>query len=179
MPRISSALPACLLVLLLAGCAGLVPDGRPGAQVRLEPRSGSPAAGELAFTRRGDTLRLTGTVSGLKPGAEHGFHVHEKGDCSSVDAMTAGGHFNPGGAPHGHAAAGGPHHAGDLPNLKADAQGRATVDLVVKGLVLDAQAANGIVGRSVVVHRDPDDYRSQPAGNSGARIACGVITAAR
>ncbi|MEY2797479.1 MAG: hypothetical protein RLZZ119_960 [Pseudomonadota bacterium] len=104
---------------------------------------------------------------------KHGFHIHEKGDCSAPDAMSAAGHFNPDGKPHG--SPGGSHsHAGDLPNLKADANGNANYSAKVHGITVNTGPA-GIVGRSVVIHRDPDDYKSQPAGNSGPRIACGLI----
>jgi Cu-Zn family superoxide dismutase len=97
-------------------------------------------------------------LSGLTPGQEHGFHIHEKGDCSSGDGLSAGGHFNPAGKPHGPQDA--EHHAGDLPALKADANGKADLR---------------IVGRGLIVHAQPDDYRTQPTGNSGARVACAVI----
>jgi Cu-Zn family superoxide dismutase len=101
--------------------------------------------------------------------------VHEAGDCSAADASSAKGHFNPQGMKHGHHHHG-ERHVGDMPNLVADAQGRAVYKAEVKGLKL-ATGADGILGRSVVVHADPDDYQSQPAGNSGARQACGVIQA--
>ncbi len=120
--------------------------------------------------------RVTGEVRGLKPNAEHGFHVHDKGDCSSADAASAGGHFNPGGVAHGHAGMP-PHHAGDMPNLRADGNGFARFDAVVRDLTL-SEGKSSVLDRGVVVHRDPDDYRSQSAGNAGARVACGVITRA-
>ena len=107
------------------------------------------------------------------PFRQHGFHVHEVGDCSAADASSAKGHFNPAGKGHGHHH-GPERHAGDLPNLVADAAGRATYRAEVDMLTLD-KGPMGIVGRSLVVHADPDDYRSQPAGNSGKRVACGVI----
>jgi Cu-Zn family superoxide dismutase len=111
-------------------------------------------------------------ISGLKPNAEHGFHVHETGSCASTDGTSAGGHFNPDGKPHGPQAAA--HHAGDLPALKADANGMADARFALTGpTVADGPAS--VVGRSVVVHAQPDDYSTQPTGNSGARLACGVI----
>jgi Cu-Zn family superoxide dismutase len=113
-------------------------------------------------------------VRGLAPGSEHGFHIHDKGDCSAADASSAGGHFNPGAAQHG--AGSGVHHAGDIPNIKADARGVAHVDAKVAGVTL-AAGATSVAGRSLVVHRDADDYTTQPAGNSGPRVACGVIAA--
>jgi Cu-Zn family superoxide dismutase len=112
-------------------------------------------------------------VSGLQPNQEHGFHVHEKSDCSSGDGMSTGGHFNPGAKPHGkHDDA--ERHAGDLPSLKADAAGRVDAKFTLSGLSIGSGAAD-IVGRGLIVHAMPDDYKTQPTGNSGARIACGVI----
>ena len=128
--------------------------------------------GTVSFSQKGDAVMVTVDISGLKPNGEHGFHVHEKGDCSAADAMSAGGHFNPLHAKHG--AATGEHHAGDIPNLKADATGRARGSFEIAGLSVGGGAAD-VIGRSVVIHRDADDYKSQPAGNSGPRIACGVI----
>ena len=167
-------------VTLLAGCAGMA-SSSPGLQARLEARSGSQVTGTVQFTRQGERVLVEARISGLTPGRQHGFHVHEAGDCSAADASSAKGHFNPAGQPHGdpaghagHGAAG--RHAGDLPNLLADASGQAVYRAEVQGLALDG-TADGILGRAVVVHADPDDYRSQPAGNSGRRVACGVITA--
>jgi superoxide dismutase, Cu-Zn family len=119
-------------------------------------------------------VTMTGLVSGLKPGSEHGFHVHEKGDCSSPDFKSAGDHFNPTSQQHGDPATP-PHHLGDIPNLKADDMGKAPVNARVEGVTLGDQGPNDLVGRAVVVHADPDDYKTQPSGNSGDRIACGVI----
>lgn len=143
----------------------------PGAEARLEPRSGSSVSGTVSISESRDTLVVQANLSGLRPNAEHGIHIHDNGDCSSADAVSAGGHFNPAGVAHG--PRGGVHHAGDLPNLRADASGNARYEAWLTGLKL--HGAQGVVGRSVVVHRDPDDYRSQPAGNSGPRVACGVI----
>ena len=112
-------------------------------------------------------------VRGLKPNQEHGFHVHEKGDCSSGDGMSAGGHFNPDSVAHG-AEAG---HAGDMPNLKADANGMAHATFELKKMSV-ADGAFSIVGKGLIIHRDADDYKTQPAGNAGPRLACSVIKAA-
>jgi Cu-Zn family superoxide dismutase len=117
-------------------------------------------------------VKVSANVSGLKPGAQHGFHVHEKGDCSSGDGMSAGGHFNPAGKPHGPQS--GDHHAGDMPNLVADASGNASASFTIHGVSIGSGAAD-IVGKGLIVHRDPDDYKSQPVGNAGPRLACAVI----
>ena len=158
----------------LTGCASM--SAGPSAKAELKPTQGNTASGWVRFEQRGSNLLVTAEVRGLKPNAEQGFHVHEKGDCSAPDATSAGGHFNPAGKPHAHYLQGAS-HAGDLPNLKADANGVATYSYTSDALSLATGATNGVVGRAVVVHRDPDDYTSQPAGNSGPRIACGVIAA--
>src|SRR3546814_10339309 len=133
--------------------------------------------GKLSMTPMGDGVHITGQIGGLGAGQTHAIHVHEKGDCSAADASSAGGHFNPTGSPHGRA--GTPtHHAGDMDNLTANAQGVADVNIHLAGVTLGGGAANDIAGRAVIVHAAPDDYTSQPSGNAGARVACGVINAA-
>ena len=157
--------------VLLAGCA--TSAGSSSASAELLARSGSTVSGTVRFTEVDGKLRVDARVAGLTPG-EHGFHVHEAGDCNAPDARSAKGHFNPAGKAHGfHASP--ERHGGDMPNLLADVQGEARYAAEVDGLSLNG--ATGIIGRSVVVHADPDDYQSQPAGNSGKRIACGVIAA--
>jgi Cu-Zn family superoxide dismutase len=162
------------IALLAAGCASMggAPEG-PKASASLAPTKGNTASGTVTFVQAGDVVRVSGTISGLKPNAEHGFHVHEKGDCSSGDGMSAGGHFNPAGKGHGHHG-GMERHAGDMPNLVADAYGKATFSIETKGITVGSGATD-IIGKGLVVHRDPDDYKSQPAGNAGPRIACAVI----
>ena len=160
-------------VVLLTACAHLGGQGS-GAATTLQPRSGSAVSGTARFTQSGDQVRVRVEASGLTPGQEQGLHIHEKGDCSAPDGMSAGGHFNPGGKPHG--PQDGEHHGGDLPALKADASGRAVASFSVTGVTV-APGPTSIVGRALVVHKDPDDYKTQPTGNSGARVACGVIAA--
>jgi Cu-Zn family superoxide dismutase len=165
-------LVAAVLAALTAGCASMGLSNKPTAVANLEPTSGNSTHGTVTFTQDGDEVRVRASVSGLKPGAEHGFHVHEKGDCSSGDGMSAGGHFNPAGKPHG--AQRGDHHAGDMPNLVADAYGNASASFELKGVAVGSGAAD-LVGKGLIVHRDPDDYRTQPTGNAGPRLACAVI----
>lgn len=171
--RIPSFIGTVLAAAALTGCAGYAPPWAPRATAALSPTAGNTAAGTVEFAERGGRTVVTATITGLRPNSEHGFHVHERGDCSSPDAESAGGHFNPSNAPHGHFASLN-RHPGDLPNLRADAQGAATLrwessELSVRG------GAGSVINRSVIVHRDPDDYSSQPSGNSGARLACGVV----
>ena len=144
------------------------------AIANLASASGSLVSGRLTLVPMGGGVHIRGDIGGLPPGSSHGFHIHEKGDCSAVDAASAGGHFNPAGKPHGRAGHGA-HHAGDSDNLVADAQGVAHVDAHVEGVSLGGGASNDILGRAIIVHANADDYSSQPAGNAGARVACGVI----
>lgn len=168
-------LSAALAATLLTGCASLLPT-KPGATAQLQATAGNSTAGTVSFTQRGDKVLVEADVTGLAPG-EHGFHIHEKGDCSAPDATSAGGHFNPGGQQHGNPA-GHAHHSGDLPMLTADASGRAKLSVEVDAITLQEGAGN-IIGRSVIVHQKADDYQTQPTGNSGGRVACGVIAAAK
>ena len=160
--------------LAAVGCASMMPAA-PKATAQLAPTAGNRTAGTVTFTATGDRVRVLAKVSGLSPGA-HGFHIHEKGDCSAADATSAGGHFNPTNKPHGNPAAG-EHHGGDMPMLEADAAGNAALDVTLDAVTLTS-GLHGIVGRAVIVHKDADDFRTQPTGNSGARVACGVIAAA-
>ena len=161
----------------LAGCqtAGMNPDDAPRATASLQPTKGNKTFGEATFEQVGaDKVRVVVFAQNLKAGSSHGFHIHERGDCSSGDGMSAGGHFNPTGKPHGQP--GKDSHAGDLPMLNANKRGRAKVDVTLEGVTLNP-GPTSIVGRGIVIHADPDDFKSQPAGNSGARLACGVIQA--
>ena len=112
-------LSICAGLALCAGCGtmGMGGGGGPQAVAKLAPTKGNTAAGTVTFTQRGDKVAVSANVTGLKPNGEHGFHVHEKGDCSSGDGMSTGGHFNPAGKPHGPQS--GDHHAGDMPSLRA------------------------------------------------------------
>jgi len=145
------------------------------ASATLQATEGNSVAGTLEFTSVDGGVRVTGQVTGLQ-GGEHGFHVHENGDCSAPDASSAGGHFNPASTAHGRVGQG-EHHAGDSDNISANAQGVATVDTLLQGVTLGDATGTDIVGRGVIVHADPDDYTTQPTGNAGGRLACGVIAA--
>lgn len=142
----------------------------------LKATAGHTVAGHLRFAAVDGGIRVTGDVTGLPGGGTHGFHVHENGDCSAPDASSAGGHFNPGASDHGRVGQGA-HHGGDSDNIVANDQGVATVDTLLQGVTLGDGAATDIIGRGVIVHADADDYVTQPTGNAGARLACGVIAA--
>lgn len=169
---------AAAVALLLAACAQTpAAGGGATAVAQMKPTAGNAVAGTVRFEQSASKVIVTASITGLKPNSEHGFHVHEKGDCSAPDAMSAGGHFNPAGKPHGHHGKA-ERHAGDMPNLRADASGVARV-MWETDLLSVGSGASDVIGRSVVIHRDPDDYSSQPAGNSGPRLSCGVIVAGK
>jgi superoxide dismutase, Cu-Zn family len=144
------------------------------ATAQLAPTQGHNASGTLNIQSEGDALHISGRLAGLPPNGEFGFHIHEKGDCSAPDASSAGGHFNPASAQHGNPQ-GETHHAGDMLNAKSDADGVAQVDAVTTAVSLTAGQPNDARGKAIVLHEKADDYTTQPSGNSGARIACGVI----
>ncbi|MBB4128198.1 Cu-Zn family superoxide dismutase [Xanthomonas translucens] len=145
------------------------------ASAALSPTQGNQVAGEVKFDTVEGVVHVTGTITGLKPNSEHGFHIHEFGDCSAPDGSSAGGHFNPAKSEHGQVSAD-PHHGGDMPNLKADADGKATIDAAVSNNVNIGKGDGfDILNHAVIVHADPDDYKTQPTGNAGGRLACGVI----
>ncbi|MDB5038183.1 MAG: superoxide dismutase [Bacteriovoracaceae bacterium] len=141
--------------------------------VKLASKSGSNVKGTLYLEDHHGGVMITGKVSGLTPG-KHGIHIHETGKCAGRDASSAGAHFHQDAQVHGDKGAKGS-HAGDLGNIEADKDGKADINVYAKGLSL-GKGANSIADRSIVIHADVDDLKTQPAGNSGKRIACGVIT---
>jgi Cu-Zn family superoxide dismutase len=161
-----------LACLLLASCSNMSLRS-PTATASLAPTKGNQAAGNVGFVQKGDKVVVDARITGLTPGL-HGFHIHEKGDCTAPDAMSAGAHFNPRKAPHA-----GPddaqRHAGDLGNLSANADGVAVYHAEITGISVDT-TDDSIIGRAVIVHANADDLRTQPAGNAGARLACGLIS---
>ena len=171
MKRISLLLAAAATAWL-AGCTTL--PGGPVATATLSSTTGNKTAGSVRFEQQRDgRVLVSGEIQGLKANSEHGFHIHEKGDCSSGDGMSAGGHFNPKAQPHGRHGVGA-HHAGDLQSLHADAAGVARFSFESTAISVGGGPAD-VVGRGLIVHRDPDDYTTQTMGNTGARLACAVI----
>jgi superoxide dismutase, Cu-Zn family len=175
--------------LLLAACrtshvdqarADVTRTIRAAAVVNLRGSDGTPHGTLQLDAIAGGGVRLTGTLTGLPPGP-HGIHLHAAGRCEPPGFESAGGHFNPQGRQHGLRNPAGP-HAGDAPNIVADASGRAAVDLTFAGASLEEAGARSLRdadGAAVVVHASQDDQVTDPSGNSGARIACGVIEQAR
>src|SRR5688572_20722669 len=141
----------------------------------LHPAAGGKVEGTVWFEPAGSGVKVKARVTGLAPGA-HGFHVHEFGDCSAADFASAGGHFNPMGQAHG-APQAAVRHVGDLGNIQAGADGVATLDWTDSQLAFDGH--HSIVGRAVIVHAKADDLKTQPTGDAGGRLACGVIGMAK
>jgi Cu-Zn family superoxide dismutase len=141
----------------------------------IHPTKGNTTFGSVTFLEERNGLRVKAILKGLTPGM-HGFHIHELGDCSCPDATCTQGHFNPTQQQHG-----GPEsserHVGDMGNLTADQDGNASYEYIDHYMKLNGPLS--IVGRSVIVHSDADDFVSQPTGNAGSRIGCGVIGIAR
>jgi Cu-Zn family superoxide dismutase len=141
----------------------------------LHPTANSKVMGTVTFTKSGDDVKVVADITGLTPG-KHGFHIHEFGDCSAPDASSAGGHFNP--TTHHHAGPDVPdRHAGDMGNIEADASGKAHLELTDNAMKLSGDQS--IIGRGVIVHEKADDLKTQPTGDSGGRLACGVIGVAK
>lgn len=143
------------------------------AMATLTPTQGNTARGMVVFHQMQSQMMVHAHITGVAPNSEHGFHLHDVGNCASTDGTSAGGHFNPGKTAHGPQDA--EHHAGDMPSLKADADGVINQKFMLQGVTIKGDA-NSIDGRSVILHASADDYKTQPTGNSGARIACGVIS---
>jgi Cu-Zn family superoxide dismutase len=150
-----------------------VTAAKAAAEAELQARSDSSVSGQLTFRQENGFVRVRGEIEGLTPGV-HGMHIHEVGDCSAPDASSAGAHFAPHDAIHGAPSqSAGLHHAGDLGNIVANQEGIASVDVIDDTLTLDG--GSGLIGRAIIVHAEADDLVSQPSGNSGDRVACGVI----
>ncbi len=138
----------------------------------LKPAQGYDGAkGVVFFSEAKDGVRIEGSFTGLKPG-KHGFHIHEKGECSPPDFSSAGGHYNPLALIHG-APDAPKRHVGDLGNIEVDQKGKAHYVYIDRLVTLSGP--NSVIGKALIVHEKPDDLKSQPTGAAGARILCGVI----
>lgn len=190
-------LTALLPVLIFAGCEMKEEYGEPYGEIQekeaahsqmetdtvniqkaiavLHPTEGNNVKGIVSFTREGEGVKVSVNIQGLTPG-KHGFHIHENGDCSAPDGLSAGGHFNPTNQQHG-ARGEGKRHVGDLGNIEADGSGNASIEFIDSDLKFFGQTS--IIGRSVIVHEKEDDLKSQPTGDAGGRVACGIIGVAK
>ena len=162
--------PLSIALLTLAYCASM---SGPSATATLDSTSGSTAKGTVHFQQKSDgSVDVMVDLTGVPPGV-HGFHVHDKGDCGD-NGNAAGGHFNPTAMAHG-APDAMPHHAGDFGNVTADAHGAVKIHFNTRSVSVEAGASSA-VGHAVILHGNPDDLTTQPSGNAGPRIACGVVT---
>lgn len=164
-----------LTVAALLVCCITFADDQPAvvkAVAVVHPLGDAKVHGVVRFSQTDDGVQVVADLQGLEPNSVHGFHIHEFGDCSSADGSSAGGHYNP--EKHQHGKPGEENrHGGDMGNVQADGDGKVHLDLVMRGLTI-AGARNPIIGRAVIIHAKADDF-SQPVGNAGARIGCGVI----
>jgi Cu-Zn family superoxide dismutase len=168
---------AFVSMFLLGGVAlAKAPAKKPKAKevvVAVEAKSGSKLTGKATFTEKGKEVVFKMDVENLPPG-EHAVHLHEKGDCSSPDGKSAGGHWNPGSQPHGQWGHDG-HHLGDIGNFTVGADGKGTITLTTDKWSLGTGQANDVNGKAIIVHEKVDDFKTQPTGNAGGRIGCGVV----
>lgn len=194
MPAKPLTAAACLVAAaVLAGCAPKEhhtepAPAAPAPAVTAEPAPPAPAAGvahakiqsasgvggTVTFSEQGSTVTIEARLTGVAAG-EHGFHVHETGVCTPPDYTSAGGHFNPTAAPHG-APSDAAHHAGDLGNITIAADGTGTLS-IASSMLSVAAGPNAVVGKAVVVHEKADDLKTQPTGDAGGRVGCGVVEA--
>lgn len=137
----------------------------------LYPTEGSNVRGTVHFVDSGAGIRVIADLQGLEAGP-HGFHIHQYGDCTAPDGTSAGGHFNPDNSPHG-APTDMERHVGDLGNITADDMGQGHLEMT--DTMISFSGSHSILGRGIIVHAGADDFTSQPTGNAGARVACGVI----
>ena len=160
------------LALVAWGTPALSADKSATATATIEARSGSSAAGTAVASEKNGAVEIVVDVTGSSAGV-HAVHIHEKGDCSAPDATSAGSHFNPTGETHG-APDAEHHHAGDFGNMTVGADGKGHLVITSKMLTV-AAGANSVVGRAIIVHAKEDDMTTQPTGNAGDRIGCGVF----
>ena len=175
-----ASLIALTFLSLLGFTAQAQPEEKSSAPLKavavLHPTGSNKVSGTVTFTEVADGVQVQAELIGLTPG-NHGFHVHEFGDCSAADASSAGAHFNPTNKPHA-APDATERHVGDMGNVEADASGKAKLEYLDHQISLTNDQAS-VIGRSVVVHAKADDLKTQPSGDSGGRVACGVIGRAK
>ena len=179
-PVMVSMLIIFMLLFLMEACKSNMKSNDSKIEIKnavavMVPGEGSNAKGKITFLQQDGSVKIIVDMEGLKSG-KHGFHIHEFGDVSDMKGVSAGGHFNPTNKKHG-----GPmdaeRHVGDLGNIIADKNGKVHQEIIDK--IISLNGVNSIIGRAVVVHAGMDDLKTQPTGNSGARVAFGVIGIAK
>jgi len=166
---------AAVAALTVVTCSGLAAAEKKQATAEIKDAKGQKV-GDAKFKEGKDSVAMSVKVMNLTPGV-HAIHIHEAGQCEPPDFKTAGGHFNPAHKKHGLQNPEG-HHAGDMPNLTVGANGKGTFKSTLEGVTLAGDGPNSLFkagGTSVVIHEKEDDMKTDPAGNAGARVACGVI----
>ena len=168
-------LSVVILIALIIGCKTNTTNGTTNKlNVTFEPKSDSNVSGDGTFVEKEGKVTFTANFKGLKPGI-HAIHIHEKSDCSAADGSSAGGHWNPTFKKHGKLSEG-ESHKGDIGNFTTDEYGNGTVMITTSEWCIGCgDATKDILGKSLIVHHGPDDYVTQPSGNSGARVACSAI----
>lgn len=164
-----------ILSALMVGCkSNTKSNDAKKLSIALEPKSNSTVTGTATFTEKEGKVTFEAKISGLKPGV-HAIHIHEKSDCSAADGSSAGGHWNPTFQKHGKWGSDS-YHKGDIGNFTADEKGNGKITLTTDEWCIGCgDEKKDILGKGLIVHQDPDDYTSQPAGNAGARVACSAI----
>lgn len=162
-----------LAVAALSGCKTST-SSNDSLSLILQPKSGSTAAGAANFTEANGKVTFSAAITGLKPGV-HAIHIHEKSDCSSADASSAGGHWNPTFKAHGKWGTG-EYHRGDIGNFTVNEDGRGSITMTTDQWCIGCgDETKDILGKSIIVHEKADDFTTQPTGNAGGRMACSAI----
>ncbi len=175
---IKSITYTAVMGLLLTSCSHHSHEGTtaiPHISTEMASKSGSKVSGDLEFTQKSDGVKLVVNLKGLSKNSTHGFHIHQTGDCSSADAKSAGGHFNPENHNHGAPNKKETHHFGDLGNVKSNSRGSVSKTIFIPRAMLGGSSKLSILDRAVIIHKKNDDFSSQPSGNAGPRIGCAVI----
>ncbi len=166
---------ATIIIAVILGCkSNSSANTAKKLVLALEAKSNSKVSGTATFTEKNGKVTLVAKVAGLNPGV-HAIHIHEKADCSSADAVSAGGHWNPTFKKHGKWGEG-EHHKGDIGNFTADADGNSTITFSTDEWCIGCEdATKNIIGKGLIIHQGTDDFTTQPTGNAGARVACTAI----
>lgn len=163
---------AILTVFTFVGCNNTTDDLN--ATANIMEKSDSGISGTVTFSETSGVVSMTANISGLKPG-KHAIHIHAKGDCSALDASSAGGHWNPTNKNHGVWGTP-PFHVGDIGNIEINSKGKGTISRETDLWCINCDdETKNIVGKAIIIHEGPDDFSSQPSGAAGSRIGCGEI----